>query len=86
MAHIATKRFTYWGQLGILLLLTGGGLIIGGIASIIPLIGKFDIKDFRNFTSEGFMAAVLKPENANALRLMQFISTLFMFFYYSSRN
>ena len=80
MAHIATKRFTYWGQLGILLLLTGGGLIIGGIASIIPLIGKFDIKDFRNFTGEGFMAAVLKPENANALRLMQFISTLFMFF------
>jgi hypothetical protein len=36
MAYLATKRFNYWGQLGILTAFTGVGLIIGGLASIIP--------------------------------------------------
>jgi len=77
MAHIATKRFTYWGQLGILLLLTGVGLIVGGLVSLIPVLGKIDM---HKLTEEGLMESLLKPENANAFRLMQFLSTLFMFF------
>lgn len=80
MAHIATKRFNYWGQLGILLALTGVGAIIGGIVSFIPLMGKMDISKLSSLTSEGLMNTILKPENANAVRLMQFISTLFFFF------
>jgi uncharacterized protein len=80
MAHIATKRFSYWGQLGILMALAGVGLMIGSAASIIPLLGKMDISQLKNFSGQSFMDAILKPENANALRLMQFISTLFFFF------
>ncbi len=80
MAHVATKRFSYWGQLGILLALAGVGLMIGGVASIIPLLGKMDLSQVKSFSGQAFMDAILKPENANALRLMQFISTLFFFF------
>jgi len=77
MAHIATKRVSYWGQFGILLGLTGVGLIVGGLLSFIPLLGALDLK---SLSGKGLMDAMLNPENANALRMMQFISTLFMFF------
>jgi uncharacterized protein len=80
MAHTATKRFTYWGQLGILMALAGVGLIVGGIVSMIPLLAKMDISQLKSFSAPAFMDAILKPENANALRVMQFISTLFLFF------
>jgi uncharacterized protein len=80
MAHIATKRFSYWGQLGILMALAGVGLMVGGVASIIPLLGKIDFSQLKSFSGPAFMDALLKPENANALRVMQFISTLFFFF------
>jgi membrane protease YdiL (CAAX protease family) len=82
MAHYASKRFNYWGQTGILLALCGAGLIIGGFASLIPLIGKIDITHILHggAGSTDIMEGILKPENANALRWMQFISTLFMFF------
>jgi hypothetical protein len=74
MAHTATKRFTYWGQLGILMALAGVGLIVGGIVSMIPLLAKMDISQLKSFSAPAFMDAILKPENANALRVMQFIS------------
>ena len=65
MAHISTKKFTYGAQFGILIGLFCAGFLVGGLLSMIPILGKFDFKN-------------LKPENANALRLMQLISTLFM--------
>ncbi len=80
MAHIATRRFTYWGQLGILMALTGAGLIIGGIASLLPLLGKMDFANIKNFSGQGVLDSIFKPENANAIRMMQFITTLFLFF------
>jgi len=83
MAHYASKRFNYWGQTGILLALCGAGLIVGGFASLIPLIGKIDITHVLHGGggSADIMDNILKPENANALRWVQFISTLFMFFF-----
>jgi len=78
MAHLATKRFTYWGQLGILISLCGGGLVIGGLASFIPLLGKLDFFGKSNPTA--LMDSILKPENAAALRCSQVISTIFLFF------
>lgn len=78
MAHIATKRFTYWGQLGILMAFTGLGLIIGGILSLIPLISRMDISMLTNL--KGVTDFVNNPDNANAVRIMQFISVLFLFF------
>lgn len=79
MAHYATKRYNYWGQLGILAAFCGAGLIIGGILSLVPLIGKMDIFKSGGNSSK-IMEAILKPENANAVRMMQFITTLFLFF------
>jgi membrane protease YdiL (CAAX protease family) len=80
MAHFATKRFTYWGQLGILTAFCGIGLIIGGLASFIPLLGKINLKDLTGSSSAEVMDKLLVPENATALRWMQFISTLSLFF------
>ena len=79
MAHLATKRFNYWSQFGIFTAFCGAGLIVGGIVSLLPLIGKID---FSNMGSGGtkWMDDFLKPENAGRLRWMQFISTFFLFF------
>jgi membrane protease YdiL (CAAX protease family) len=79
MAYPATKKFTYWGQLGILAAFTGAGLMIGGIVSLIPLFGKMDLKAFQGLSSKELMNSLLVPENANLLRWVQFITTLFLF-------
>ena len=77
MAHIATKRFSYLGQLGILFGFAGVGFIVGGLASIIPLLSTIDLSKI----GSGLTAdSIFKPENANAIRVMQFLATLFMFF------
>jgi uncharacterized protein len=78
MAHYATKRFNYWGQLGILAAFCGGGLIIGGIGSIIPLLGKVDFLNSK-LGLEKQIENILKPENAAALRWSQLIGTVFIF-------
>ena len=80
MAHFATKRFNYWGQLGVLTAFLGAGLIVGGFASLLPLLGKLNIKDFSGGSSAAIMDKLLVPQNATALRWMQFISTFFLFF------
>jgi uncharacterized protein len=79
MAHIATKRFTYWGQFGILIAFIGVGLFLGSIFSFLPLLSKMNFNDLINGKGN-VMDKIMVPENANALRLMQFISTLFLFF------
>jgi len=80
MAYYATKRFSYWGQLGIFTALLGAGLVVGGLASLLPLLGKLNLKDLSGGSATGIMDELLVPENATALRWMQFISTLFLFF------
>ncbi len=79
MAHYATRRFNYWGQLGILTALCGAGLLIGGVVSLIPLLGKIDFFNSRTDMKD-LMNKLLTPENATALRWSQFFSTLFLFF------
>lgn len=81
MAHLATNKFNYWGQLGILLVLLGGGMIFSIITSAIPLIGKVNVSEIMKGGSTASMINdLLKPENAGALRMVQFLSTLFLFF------
>ena len=79
MAYYATNRFNYWGQLGILAAFCGAGLIIGGLVSFIPLIGKIDLFHSKE-SAKTMVDKILVPENANALRVAQFLSTLFLFF------
>lgn len=78
MAHTATKRFTYWGQLGILMAFTGVGLIIGGVLSFIPIVAKIGSSILTNLKS--VTDFINNPDNANAVRTMQFISVLCLFF------
>ncbi|MBI3883759.1 MAG: CPBP family intramembrane metalloprotease [Sphingobacteriales bacterium] len=80
MAHYATKRFNYIAQVGFLTVFLGGGLLIGGFLSLLPLIGKIDISQLMHGKAANVMDQLLVPENAERLRWMQFISTLFVFF------
>ena len=80
MAHLATKRFNYWSQLAILAGITGFGFIVGAVLSLIPLLGSLNLSDFKSLSSSQVMDNLFKQENASALRWMQFISTLFLFF------
>lgn len=80
MAHYATKRYNYFGQLGILIAFCGAGLIVGGILSMLPLLGSFKEALKSGGGTSKMIDSILKPENANAVRLMQFITTLFLFF------
>src|SRR5688572_4314902 len=80
MAHLATRRFNYWSQLGILAFFCGAGLFIGGLASLVPALGKLDLQRYEGVSRSKVMEDLLRPENATILRWMQFITTLFVFF------
>lgn len=79
MAYPATNRFNYWGQLGILAGLVGAGLIFGQIIALIPLLMKMDIKELTGHAKD-IESAIFVPENAGILRVVQFLSTFFLFF------
>ena len=81
MAYYATNRFNYWGQLGILTAFCGAGLVIGGLASMIPLMGKANFFNLKGVSATQIMDSILKPENATALRWSQFIATVGIFFF-----
>jgi membrane protease YdiL (CAAX protease family) len=80
MAYLASKRMSYWGQFGVLAGFTGAGLILGGFISLIPIIPKIDLGSLKSLSTKELIDSLLAPENANALRWMQFLSTLFLFF------
>jgi uncharacterized protein len=79
MAHFATNRFNYWAQFGILAAFCGVGLILGGLLSVIPLLGKVNLLSYKGNSTE-LMNTIMKPENARAVRWMQLITTTFLFF------
>ncbi len=78
MAHYATHRFNYWSQLAILAGLCGGGLLIGTVAMLIPLMGQVDV--FNIQSSEALMEQLSRLPDATALlRWAQVIATPFIF-------
>jgi membrane protease YdiL (CAAX protease family) len=79
MAHPATRKNDYWAQLGILALITGVGFVFAAVISSLPLIISVHLKAAEGSARE-LMKKILVPENANMLRLVQFLSTLFLFF------
>lgn len=78
MSYPASKKYTYLGQLGILAGLIGAGLVLGTLISTIPVLGKMNLGAAGS--SKDLMDNLLVPENAGILRLVQFISTFFIFF------
>lgn len=77
MAHYATNRYNYWGQLGLLTAFVGAGIIVGFVASMIPLISSIDFASKDSFEKQ--VQNILRPENATALRWSQTLGTIFMF-------
>lgn len=80
MAYFATNKYSYIGQLIILICLCGGGLIIGSIVSLLPFLQFIHLSNIKSLNIESLTAIIFKPENANIIRLAQFLSTLFIFF------
>jgi membrane protease YdiL (CAAX protease family) len=79
MAHLALKRYSYWGQLGLLLVFVGAGFILAGIISAIPLFTQLDLS-LKELSGKQVLDKLLVPENASLLRWIQFFATLALFF------
>src|SRR5688572_13305951 len=80
MAHPALKRFSYFGQLGILAGLVGAGLVLAAVVSVIPLLLIPGVEDVFGNSKGDMMDKLFVPENAGILRWVQFLSTIFLFF------
>ena len=80
MAYPALKRFSYFGQFGIFAGFVGAGLVLAAVVSIIPFLVQPDLKDLLGAGKEELMEKLFVPENAGILRLVQFLSTIFLFF------
>lgn len=80
MEYRSVKGFTGWGQLGILLIFTGAGLILaGGVQlfigwQIIPAGVPSDKM------ADAMVDALMQPENVGAARLAQVLGTFCIFF------
>jgi len=80
MSHPATKKTDYWSQFALLAAITGGGFILAALISGIPLLMSGNLNELSGLSSKELMKKILVPENANMLRLVQFVSTFFLFF------
>ncbi|MEP6468072.1 MAG: CPBP family intramembrane glutamic endopeptidase [Parafilimonas sp.] len=68
---VQRPRFSLWSQLAILLFLSGIGLLVGSIVSI-PIATAY-----LHVPLQQLQDALLKSENANLSRLLQFVTTFF---------
>jgi membrane protease YdiL (CAAX protease family) len=73
MAYPASNKFSYWGQLGILIGLVGAGLVLSTIIQAVML--PIDFSDLKNAEDK-----LLVPENVGIIRFVQFLSTMVLFF------
>ena len=70
-----TAPINYWSQFGLFLALIGVGIVAGSVASIVivkimmPHVSLFNLNK-----------AILNPANANAMKVLQLVSTALMFF------
>jgi membrane protease YdiL (CAAX protease family) len=80
MQYKSNKGFTGMGQLGILLVLIGGCVILATIVQIVMGIQMIPKNTGFDGIEKAIMEAIKKPENINLMRWMQFFSTFLMFF------
>ncbi len=69
-----SQEMNYWSQLGLFLGLTGGGLVIGGIVSVVIFLVMTGA-NILNIEKE-----LLNPKYINANKTVQVVSTVIMFF------
>ena len=79
MAHPALKRFSYFGQFGILAGFVGAGLVLAFVANIIPILLTPGASDIFGDGKGNLMDKLFVPENAGMLRWVQFLGTIFLF-------
>ncbi len=79
MAYLATKRNQYWTQLAILCAVVGGGFILALIINYIAYANALGFDFATKYTQKEISEKILVPENANMVRLVQFLSTFVMF-------
>jgi membrane protease YdiL (CAAX protease family) len=80
MQYKSNKGYTGFGQLGMILCFVGLGLIL---TTILQVVIGFQIAPPGtplDKMSEAMLEAMKKPENLGAIRLMQVLSTFFLFF------
>lgn len=80
MAHFASRRLNYSGQLGMLFVFVGAGLVLGTLLSVLPVLSKLNVFNNKEASTSELIQALMVPANANMVRLMQFFSTLGLFF------
>ncbi|HVZ56778.1 MAG TPA: CPBP family intramembrane glutamic endopeptidase [Chitinophagaceae bacterium] len=80
MAYPASHRYTYWAQLAILAGCVSLGFLLATLVSSLPLLLKYDMKSLLGLSPEELSDRLLVPANAGILRLVQFLSTLMLFF------
>lgn len=74
--QVPTKQqMSYFSQFVIFIGLTGGGLVVAGIVSLIVFFAMKGGGSLSSFSE----AEMLKPENANVIKVIQVVSTLFVF-------
>jgi uncharacterized protein len=75
--QVPTKQqMSYFSQLVIFIGLTGGGLVVAGIVSLIVFFTMKGSGSLSSFSE----AEMLKPENADVNKIIQLVSTVFLFF------
>lgn len=80
MQYLSNKGLTGWAQIGLILLLTGVGLIIGGIVQMAMAFAMLPEGTSLLSLTDELLKAMKNPQNVSLLRWMQFISTFLLFF------
>jgi membrane protease YdiL (CAAX protease family) len=80
MQYKSIKGYTGFGQLGMLLLFLGVGIVVGSMLQLV--IGMSMVPKGTGFMelADSMMKAMQKPENLTTVRLLQVLSTFIIFF------
>lgn len=80
MQYRSLKGFNGWGQTGILLALLGMGLILAAFGQMYILSMLDGLGPMTELSQDDINNVLLKPENANLVRVMNAVGTFFLMF------
>jgi len=79
MAHPAKQKNTYWAQFGILMGLVGAGIVLGSVIQLAVMNSVLEPGALTKYSGKELNNKFFVPENANIIRILQFVSTFVMF-------